>query len=366
MKPSRRTPRFFSITFRMLLVLTSCAMLLSYISIYINPSHFALPMFFGLFFIPIAFINLFLLAVALARGSRSAWIPLITLLPVLLFAESFFKIGNGEMQEEAGKGLKIESYNIGMFASSQNGQTREECCRQIAGHLREENPAIVCFQEFYVADYRECDSFLAAEYPYRFYRLFRTRDNHLFGNMILSRCPIVEEGSITFPSSTNLSIFTDLKIGEDTIRIYNNHLESYNISFTSIIKKWAGSQQLAKMHEKMKGTTIKRSDQVNTILEHIESSRHPVIICGDFNDTPISYTYHKLAQGRKDSFREAGKGFAATFAPAWPLLRIDYILFPKQFRGISHTTPRTGFSDHYPVIAEIDYRNATEYGETNQ
>ena len=120
------------------------------------------------------------------------------------------------------------------------------------------------------------------------------------------------------------------------------------------------------MHEKMKGTTIKRSDQVNTILEHIESSRHPVIICGDFNDTPISYTYHKLAQGRKDSFREAGKGFAATFAPAWPLLRIDYILFPKQFRGISHTTPRTGFSDHYPVIAEIDYRNATEYGETNQ
>ena len=269
MKSSRRTPRFFSITFRMLLILTSCAMLLSYISVYINPSFFALPMFFGLFFIPIAFINLFLLAIALVKGSRSAWIPLITLLPVLLFAESFFKIGNGERQNETEMGLKIESYNVGMFASSQNGQTREECCRQIAGHLKEENPAIVCFQEFYVADYLECDSFLAVEYPYRYYRLFKTRDSHLFGNMILSRCPIVKSGSITFPSSTNLSIFADLKIGDDTIRIYNNHLESYNISFTSIIKKWAGSQQLIEMHEKMKGTTIKRSDQVNTILENI-------------------------------------------------------------------------------------------------
>ena len=101
----------------MLLILTSCAMLLSYVSVYINPSLFALPMFFGLFFIPIAFINLSLLTVALVKGSRSAWIPLITLLPALLFAESFFKIGNGERQNETEKGLKIESYNVGMFAS---------------------------------------------------------------------------------------------------------------------------------------------------------------------------------------------------------------------------------------------------------
>ena len=95
----------------------------------------------------------------------------------------------------------------------------------------------------------------------------------------------------------------------------------------------------------------------NTILENIGHSRHPVIICGDFNDTPLSYAYHRLSKGRKDSFKEAGKGFAATFAPLWPLLRIDYILFPKEFSGISHHTPRINLSDHYPVIAETGYND---------
>ena len=77
-------------------------------------------------------------------------------------------------------------------------------------------------------------------------------------------------------------------------------------------------------------------------------------VCGDFNDDPMSYTYFRMSRGRKDSFREAGHGFAATFARLWPVLRIDYIMLPDRFDALEHSTPRVKFSDHYPVVSTIE------------
>ena len=139
-------------------------------------------------------------------------------------------------------------------------------------------------------------------------------------------------------------------------------MESYNISFASIVQRLSDktnrnrreiSNDFIEVHEKMLGSFIKRSDQVNMILNTIYKSNYPAIICGDFNDTPMSYTYHKLSSGRKDSFKESGKGFGSTFTILWPLLRIDYILFPEKFDSTRHIIGKEKFSDHYPIIAEI-------------
>jgi endonuclease/exonuclease/phosphatase family metal-dependent hydrolase len=113
------------------------------------------------------------------------------------------------------------------------------------------------------------------------------------------------------------------------------------------------TRDIVETHEKMLGTFIKRSQQVDRIIGHINETPHRTIICGDFNDTPMSYTYHTLAKNRKDTFKEAGKGFGATFVPMWPLLRIDYLLVPEDSQCITHTIHRSGLSDHYPVSAEI-------------
>ena len=67
----------------------------------------------------------------------------------------------------------------------------------------------------------------------------------------------------------------------------------------------------------------------------------------------MSYTYYRLSKGRDDSFRKAGEWFGATFSFLWPLLRIDYVLYPEEFRAISHRTPHRPYSDHYPVVTEI-------------
>lgn len=378
----KRSPLLFGLTFRAILIVAAAAMLLSYLSVYVNPSKFALPLFFGLYFIPILAINLLLLLVALLRRSASAWITVVALLPALLYTELFFKIGHNEEAEKEGIELKIESYNVGMFSSARGGITREECRKEIGKHIANELPDILCLQEFFAESYTQADT-IYSQYPYRHYHLFKALNGKLFGNIILSRFPIVESGRLSFKGSTNLSIFADIEHYGRTLRIYNNHLESYNVSFTALAQKAARALQgetteeggstpefygsnilnettreeltrdIVETHEKMKDTFIKRSQQVGKIMDDINRSSKLTIICGDFNDTPMSYTYHTLAKHRKDTFKEAGKGFGASFVPVWPLLRIDYLIVPQEAECLTHTVHKISFSDHYPVSAEV-------------
>lgn len=372
----KRSPLLFGITFRAILVVAAAALFLSYIAVYVNPSKFSLPLFFGLYFIPIFATNLLLLAIAMMRRSASAWITVVALLPSLLYTELFYKIGHKENPEVEGIRLKIESYNVGMFSSSGNKLSREECRKEMAHHLKMESPDIVCMQEFFVEDRTQADT-IFSQYPHRHYHLFKARNGKLFGNIILSKFPMGDRGRISFPNSTNLSIYADIKHFGRSLRIYNNHLESYNVSFTALAHKFSDkleemrekegdihnakeeslggeiTRDIVETHEKMKGTFIKRSEQVARILDDINSHSQPTIICGDFNDTPMSFTYHTLAKNRKDTFEEAGKGFGATFATLWPLLRIDYILVPQDAGCATHNAQKISLSDHYPVISEI-------------
>jgi len=356
----RKTPFVLALSFRVILVVAAVALVLSYISIYVNPSKFSVPLFFGLYFIPIAVVNLLLFFIALFNGSRSAWIPIIALMPSLLYVESICKITTGSVEpQKEGIKLKVWSYNVGMFSAGKGTGTKEECRGKIVGHIRMNAPEVVCLQEFFVESREQADTIMG-EYKYRYHHLFRVRNGKFFGNIILSRYPIVAGGKISFPKSTNLSVYADIDHYGRKVRVYNNHLESYNVSFAGFIKTLNSDPQreeitdeIIQVHEKMKGTFIRRSEQVNKIMQNIEESHLPAIICGDFNDTPMSYTYHRLSKGRKDSFVEAGSGFAGTYVPLWPLLRIDYILYPQDYEGVSHVTQKVEFSDHYPVMAEF-------------
>lgn len=357
----KRSPLLFGITFRVILIVAAAAMFLSYLAVYVNPAKISLPLFFGLFFIPILGINLLLLCVALLRRSASAWITVVALLPALLYSDLFFKIGQDTKIDTEGIELKIVSYNVGMFSSSNNKMEREECRKKVKSLLDSQSPHIVCLQEFFVDNLTQADT-LFGNYKYRHHHLFRAKNGKLFGSIILSKFPIKNTGRLSFPNSTNLSLFADIEHYGRVLRIYNNHLESYNVSFASLVQKFTRKENLSReeitrdlveTHDKMKGTFIKRTDQVNRIVEDINKSSLPAIICGDFNDTPMSFTYHTLSKKRKDSFEEAGKGFGGTFIPVWPLLRIDYILLPQEYECTEHTVHKVKYSDHYPITSTL-------------
>lgn len=349
-----RSPWPVALIFRLIIVISAIALIISYLSIFINPAITAIPLFFGLYFIPLAFINLFLLLVGLIRRSGATWITFIVLLPSILFADLFVRWGNPE-EGEKGIALKMCTYNVGLFAQGKDPD-RERQLGNVAHFISREDPGIVCLQEFYVKDTNLIRKNFS-QYPYTHHHFFHLKSGAWFGNITLSKFPIVSSGKITFKGGTNLCIYTDIEHFGKILRVYNTHLESHAISFTALIKKMSKSEKVSddivEMHDRMASTFKKRAKQVDTIAAHSSESDYPAIICGDFNDTPLSYTYHKLIDDKKDSFKESGKGFSATYAHLWPLLRIDYILYPKYFWSMSHQTKKVKYSDHYPVISEI-------------
>ncbi|MBR0313864.1 MAG: endonuclease/exonuclease/phosphatase family protein [Bacteroidales bacterium] len=354
----RRVPRFFGITFRLVLIVAGICLLLSYVSSYIDPTKFSIPMFFGLYFIPILAINFLFLVIALLSRSKSAWITLIALLPALLFAERFVRFGGGK--ENGGQKIRIETYNVGLFRLSKNKMTYGQTMDSVYSHIEKSDADIVCLQEVYL-DSLQIAKKMLPQYQWRTWHLIPHQKGQRSGNIIFSRFPITNGGLIKFKSSTNLSLYADIVIGEDTVRVYNNHLQSYAISPTALLQKIRTKKtfseevgnEIINVHNKFRNSVIQRSHQVNAVLDNIKKSPYPSVVCGDFNDIPMSYTYHKLSYGSKDTFKESGKGFSATFSVLWPLFRIDYIFIPESFNSISHKTIRCNYSDHYPVVAEF-------------
>ena len=348
-----RKRTFGSTLFALLALIVAAALLLSYLALFFNPTDYPVLMFFGLYFIPILLLNLLVLLIALVKYQRSLLIPIIALIPTLFLADRFVKFGREE-QELEGKPVTVLTYNLGRYAAGGRRVTTNESISGIRRLLAEQDADIVCLQEFAVSDTTSLSTYLP-EYPYRARHLFK--GNRYFGNLTLSRYPIRHVESLTFPDSRNLSLVTDIDIAGQSVRVYNCHLESYSISFTALVKrlfrKSHFTDEMAQVHGKMREATRRRSAQVDALLSSEAASPYPNLVCGDFNDTPISYTYHRLIQTKKDSFAEAGTGFGATYSVLWPMLRVDYILLPQDYVADRHETLRVPWSDHYPVTTLI-------------
>ena len=178
-----------------------------------------------------------------------------------------------------------------------------------------------------------------------------------YGIATFSRFPIVNKGDIRFPNTINLSIFTDVKINNDTIRIYNNHLQSIRLrkksySFLKTLNNIDEEETIDEIKDisnRLKHAFTLRAEQAKIIASHIENSPYPVLVCGDFNDTPVSYSYHKIRGKLKDAFVESGTGIGNTYLGKFPSYRIDYILHSDNIKSSHFETLRVNYSDHFPV-----------------
>ncbi len=89
----------------------------------------------------------------------------------------------------------------------------------------------------------------------------------------------------------------------------------------------------------------------------MQNCKYKIILCGDFNDTPASYTYNLLTKKLKDSFVEKGNGFGRTYAGKWPKFRIDYILHDENIKCVEHTVYKETYTDHYPISSKFILQN---------
>lgn len=354
--------RFLGLTSRVLMLIVAGLLFLSYASIVVNPAKVWFISLLGIFFVPLSILNLLLLLWAIKRLSKSFLIPLLALLPAFFFAGRYVQFDSDEdriaRMSHTGNTIKVVSYNVGRFSLDQGGfSSRSECADSVFAFILEQDPDIICLQEFHTSDVKNVRTLLKkrlGDYHAEYY-LFPTGKG-AFGNITLSRLPVKKKGVIKFDGSANLAIYTDYSCHGRDFRVYNCHFESYNISMSGMLRALMrkDSGVFAETGNKMKASIIRRPKQVDQVFSDIENCPLDSFVCGDFNDNPMSYTYYRMTRGRKDAFVEAGDGFGATYATMWPILRIDYVLFPERFKAVHHEIPRVSYSDHYPVITEIE------------
>ena len=347
------------ITARVLMLLAAFLLFLTYASMVVNPAKAWYMTVLGLLFVPIALLNLLLLIHALRRKSKAFLIPLLALLPSVIFIGRYFQVSSGA-EEKGDNTVRIISYNVGRFMLGRgkefkDDEGRKACLDSVMRFIRKSDADVVCLQEVDLDGEYDVRNFIEEHFPdYQSgYFMFINKEG-AYGNVTLSRFPIVDKGRLQFDKSANLAIYTDLEIGDLRLRVYNCHFESYNISLANIVKSWQKDSSFVRNTEtKLKRSITRRPVQVDQVMSDIEECPVESLVVGDFNDNPMSYTYFRLMKGRKDSFVEAGKGFGATYYTFWPFIRIDYILYPKHFKTVSNSIPRLKYSDHYPVIADI-------------
>jgi endonuclease/exonuclease/phosphatase family metal-dependent hydrolase len=339
---------------RMMSAVVICCTVLAYVCPSVNPTKFSWLAFFGTAFPWLLLANVLLFGFWAWRGNRFALYHVGILLFGWQHITGFigFDFGKDAIPENA---VTVATHNLGGIYSGKEATDtwREKRAAAYAGFLQENgNPDILCTQETSGKLYR-----LLAEkmgYAHTF--------NLKKGTVILSRFPIVAGGDVKFENTSNSTLWADIKVGEKkVIRVYNVHLQSNRVTNTTakVIQKgdldegetW---QDIGFVLGRVGSATSLRAEQAQKLREHIAACKLPVVICGDFNDTPNSYVYSILSAGFHDTFRQKALGLGTTFAGALPMLRIDYILTEKSITTFSCRTARDAdFSDHYPVFVAL-------------
>jgi endonuclease/exonuclease/phosphatase family metal-dependent hydrolase len=349
------------------------SLLLSVLAQFINPAAFWFLSFFGLGFPILILINTVFICYWLIALKWNILISTIVVVLSIPTVSKFWIFRNQKSSSaELASAIKVMSYNVQIFDLynwTHNKATRKE----IFGLLQEQNAAILCLQEYYTSEgpngFDNTDTLIDLLQSKNVHTEFTTtlRNYDHWGIATFSKYPIVTKGKIVFNTkSNNICIYTDVLIGIDTVRIYNLHFQSVlfgkkDYKFIDELAekkfeaedKWERSQSLL---GRLKTAFEKRAIQAEIVLHHIETCRYPIILCGDFNDTPASYVYKKISNKLTDSFVESGSGIGKTFNGNLPALKIDYIFMDSTFQSLSSIIEYKKLSDHYPIVTYLKRR----------
>jgi len=300
---------------------------------------------------------------------RKWWYVLVVLVAMALSYSPFFDtFGFGSPREigENDKTLRVVTYNVNAF-NYWGWRERPTIQAQVFSLLKQSQPDIICFQEYHYdkqEKYQLMDSIkqqLGLKYV-AVHKLHYIKDRYFYGTVIFSRYPIVQKGTLDFGNSGNSSHWADVVRGGDTIRVYNNHLESYRLhseNYETIEQIASGEnfevEEVKNVLQKMVQAMQTRNAQAILLTKSVQDCPYKTLVCGDFNAPPYSFTYHiiRATNNLRDAFLETSKGVGGTYHWKFLSKRIDFILMHPDFTPVSSTVHREKISDHFPVVAEI-------------
>lgn len=349
--------------------ITGILLLISAFSPYISPVSHPYLSCSGLAFPIFLVLNLmFLVPWLLFRCYKCALVPLLFFaLSIPAFREFCpFHFRSSVIPSDS---LKVLSYNVMSF----NGDYKEDGKNSILEYLKESDADIICLMEYQVINHKnylsqkDVDKALKA---YRYHRIGSVGEKGCSNRIACySKLPILGMERIKYESEANGSYLFKLKWGEDVLFLIANHLESNKLNKddkdiyremmhspeSRTLKK--GSKQLLKKLGAAAAIRAVQADSVHHRIEQLKGEK--LIVCGDFNDIPLSYAHRTIAKGMTDAFKATGRGVGISYHENRFYFRIDHILCSPALKPYNCTVDRSiKDSDHYPIWCYIVRRDS--------
>lgn len=339
-------------------IATIALMLAAGFSDRLNPTEHPLLSCFGMAFPIFLIVNLLFLFFWLTFKWRKVWIPIVgyalAYIPISLYMPV-------NMRQDLPEGtIKILSYNVCQY----NGNRKyDQGFDTIYNYLKRQSADIVCIQEDADAWRRYVMQRYQKIYPYNDTTIFRNDAMGMNGVGIHTRFPIIRKERIWYKSSANGSVAYYLKLDNgDTLLVVNNHLEGTHLSkedrsnyermIRGKMKRDTAREESIQLLDKLASSAVKRAPEAEAVHRYIQDHRqYPIIVCGDFNDNPISYSRRTIAQGLTDCFVKSGRGLGLSYNQKGFFVRIDHILCSGHFEPYNcQIDDEMDASDHYPIL----------------
>jgi len=333
----------------------------------IPPSVSTLFAVFGLLYPVILIVNVLFIIFWILFRSKLFVISLLVVLFGLSNLLQNVQISFPKSDQVPDHAIHLISYNVERFGLSVSEERFRSTRENVLQFLKDENPGIICLQEYHgkgktlYEPLQEIKKELGAiSYYYESY--FNPRYQQLTGLVIFSKYRAVGMGKLKFDGSRTFGISTDFIIHGDTVRVYNIHLSSIQLKPADIdfvVNPGQDKEEMRshalKIYSKLSEAFKLREQQMLFLVDKIKNSPYPILLAGDFNDTPSSFVYNKVTNLLEDTFVEKGTGIGRTYAGELPLLRIDFIMKSKLFNTQNYRRHKLNFSDHFPVSAYLDF-----------
>ena len=339
-------------------------MLLAGYSDRINPVSFPLLSNMGMIFPLFLLVNLVFIFFWLTFKWRKVWIPIVGYL--LAFPPIALYMPMHSVQDVPEGAIKFLSYNVCSYTGIDHYKDNQGF-DTIYNFLAKQDADIVCLQEDVDTWRRYVFYRYQKIYPYNDTIFFITESNHMNGMGIHSRFPIIRRERIPYESRANGSVAWYLQVDNDTVLVVNNHLETTHLSseerllyeemLKGKVKRDTVKEESKALLAKLGRSNAIRATGAEAVHRYIEQHRqYPIIVCGDFNDNPISYSHHIIAKGLTDCFEKTGRGLGLSYNRKGFFFRIDHILCSDHFMPYNCCVDdEIDASDHFPIYCWLKF-----------
>ena len=342
----------------------------AYAARYVRPEALTWPLQLAAPLLPYLALALLALTAGRLRGMRR-WSVVghaaLFALAVVRFAPGTFA------RADAGAGdLRVVTYNVPRWS----GPESADKARAIVAFAARERPDVIAFQEpvvvYSAARERVAVSpFLEALRDSLGYRVGRTAfararrsPQPVFTRFRVQRADEIRFRRAADAAYTYVTRVAFRHAGRDAV-LYNLHLYTHGAR-----KPWKepgfdpfAPASWAPFLAQYRDAHRYRAWEADTLRALLDAEVRPAIVVGDFNASPHDWAFARVAGARgglTDAFRQAGRGWGATYHRRLPLVRIDHVLASREWTVVRARVPAVGASDHRPVEAVLRWRTATD------